>query len=114
MKQSSNGFVAFSPEERGVLIARFRSSGLTQREFARREALKLSRFRNWLYGRAAVLPRQTKSLTLQEIPIGPLLASPPWAAEIALSGGTIIRLKADVDPVWVSAILEPWRGSCSA
>ncbi len=47
-------------KEREQTVARFRRSGLTQREFCEAEGVKLSAFRSWLYKRKqaeAELPR---------------------------------------------------------
>ena len=43
----------FTAEERESWVSRFRSSGLTQPEFAREHGLKLGTLQRWLYGRGA-------------------------------------------------------------
>ena len=50
----------FSREERSQWISRFRSSGLTQAQFAQQHGLKVTTLRKWLYGRgpSLVLKRQ--------------------------------------------------------
>jgi hypothetical protein len=53
-----------------------------------------------------------KPVALQEIEIGRLLAPDPWAAEIALPGGTLLRLKGSADPEWVRAICEKLHKPC--
>jgi transposase-like protein len=40
-----------TPEQRARLVARYRASGLTQREFAEREGVTLSALQGWLYRR---------------------------------------------------------------
>jgi transposase-like protein len=109
MKSSHSGRAWFSAEQRAAIISDYRSSGLTQKAFALRHGIKFTTFRNWLYGRRSVAAAATKPVALQEIELGRLLAPDPWAAEIALSGGAIVRLNGGADPEWASAIIQTLR-----
>jgi hypothetical protein len=102
----------YSAEGRAEVVARFRSSGLTQQAFAQQEGLKWTTFRNWLYERRKAKTRSVAPVRLQELDLGRLLPSHPWGAEIALSNGTVVRVKAGADPAWVQAILQPLSQPC--
>lgn len=113
MNRSDRQRTQYPPATRAALVAEFRSSGETQKEFARRHGLKWTTFRNWLYGRTrpstvAPLPE----VRFQEVEIGPLLPVSPWAAEVSLGNGTVVRLQAGADPAWAQAIIQPLRQGC--
>ena len=111
MNRSTNWRTHFTPEKRAALVREFRASGETQKGFAARHGVKWTTFRNWLYSRATG-SHSTRPVRLQEISIGPLLASNAWAAEITLKDGTVVRLRAGTDPGWAQAIIQPLRQSC--
>lgn len=112
MKQTLNKRVSYTPEQRAALVREFRSSGETQEAFARRHGVKWTTFRNWLHGRRAAAAQTPPRNGFQEIRIVPPVSGSPWAAEINLEGGTVVRLQAGVDPQWAQAIIQPLRRSC--
>jgi hypothetical protein len=112
MKPSSSRRVRYSPEQRAAWVNEFRGSGETQQTFARRRGIKWTTFRNWLYRRSGRMPARPSAVGFQEIQIAALRPPAPWGAEIALEGGTVVRLQAGADPQWVQAILQPLRQPC--
>jgi transposase-like protein len=78
-----------SAEERARLLAAYESSGLTQKEYARREGIKFATFTGWL-----MRHRRGKSagaaVSFRELVVG---ASAPVAAslEVRLPDGLIVR-----------------------
>lgn len=111
MNRSRNGRSHYSPEKRAALLSEFGASGETQKAFAQRRGIRWTTFRNWLYARRSKTPAKAP-ISLQEISIGPLLGGNEWIAEIALSGGTVVRLKAGADPAWATAIIQPLFRPC--
>jgi hypothetical protein len=112
MKHFSNGGSHATAEYRAAAVGRFRSSGLTQREFARRQKLNLGTFRNWLYKPGAGNLSGPQPVAMQEIGIESLLKGDGWAAEVAFSSGTVVRIRPGADPGWVKSILEPFHRPC--
>ena len=131
----------FTAEERESWISRFRSSGLTQPQFARAHDLKLGTLQRWLYGRDAhstpkrkppvptpgdpshrtdratvVIPRKarrTPSPTFREVKLPPFgPASAGWAAEVTWPSGVTVRLGAGAEASWIGALLEVLRQAC--
>jgi hypothetical protein len=94
------------------LVREFRASGQTQKAFARRHNIKWTTFRNWLYGRSGRRATQ-RPVKFQEIRVTPVAGwTSPWAAEISLESGAVVRLQAGADPQWVGSIIQPLRQSC--
>lgn len=112
MNRLSGGLAVYSPEKRAALVQEFRLSGETQKGFARRQGIKWTTFRNWLYGRRRVARKLQQPVSFQEIRIVPPASPSRWAAEISLDGGTVVRLEAGADPQWVQAIIQPLRRPC--
>jgi transposase-like protein len=131
----------FTAEERETWVSRFRSSGLTQPEFAREHGLKLGTLQRWLYGRDAHAapkrkppvpgpgdrshridrtavaihrkPRRTPSATFQEIMLSPIgPAGAGWAAEVRWPSGVTVRLGAGAEASWIGALLGAVRRAC--
>ena len=84
----SNGRVRRGPDEWRATIDRFIGTGLGLREFCRKEKLNLTSFQRW-----------QKRLAASETPVEFIDVTPtkddtsPWAMEIELAGGTILRLR---------------------
>ncbi len=129
----------FTAEERENWVLRFRSSGLTQPQFAREHDLKLGTLQRWLYGRGAHAapmgkpsasgdhshrigrkavvirrkPRRAPSPTFQEVKLPPLdSASAGWVAEVAWPSGVTVRFGAGAEAAWIGAVLEAVRQAC--
>jgi hypothetical protein len=75
-------------------VERYRSSGLTQRDFAQTHRLKLSRLRYWLYHRpGSGSPRVGEGgPRWQEVRLEGWPSSPGWGAEVSLPDGRTVRL----------------------
>jgi transposase-like protein len=77
-----------SRDERARLLAAYETSGLTQKEFARREGVKFPTFTAWL-----VRHRRTQSpssVRFNELIVG-ASASPALSLEVRLPDGVIVR-----------------------
>ena len=128
----------FTDDERADWVSRFRSSGLTQPEFAREHGLKLGTLQRWLYGRGAPAARKRKptvpapgdgshridrtavpihrklgrapSATFREVMLpAPGPGSAGWAAEVAWPGGVTVRFGAGAEAAWMGAVLGAVR-----
>ena len=87
------------------LVSEFERSGLTQREFARQRALKLTTFQYWLYRRAKA---KAPAPPLVEIKM-----QPPSAAathyRLELPGGKVLSFSGPVRPEEVQQLCQVLR-----
>lgn len=90
----------FTPEQRARLTAKFRKSGLTQREFARREGITMSALQNWIY-RLSKQP-DPAARSVEVVPSAPVSTSP---VEIRL-GEVGVMLPTNVAPERVAAVVS--------
>ena len=100
----------FGPDERALWVSRYRSSGLTQAQFAQQHGLKLTTLRWWIYG-----PRrkQQQSATgFREVAVSPLWPAGAWAAELTWPSGMTVRLGARAEVAWIEALLKVVRQEC--
>jgi hypothetical protein len=71
------------------ILRRFESSGLTNREFCRRERLSLSSFQRWRSRLGPVSPAEFVEL----VPTASASPSATWSLEIALPNGVQLRFR---------------------
>jgi transposase-like protein len=103
MNSSNNGLVRRrkTPEERQQLVAGFRESQLTQRDFATRESIGLSTLSKWLRIEGRPKPHRIK---FQEV----VLPHTPQthAIEIVSPNGWTVRLQNSSDAASLSKLLQ--------
>jgi len=100
----------FSLDERAQWVSRYRSSGLTQAQFAQQNGLKLATLRWWIYG-----PRrkqQPSATGFREMAVSPLWPAGAWAAELTWPSGMTMRLGAQAEAAWIEALLKAVRQEC--
>jgi transposase-like protein len=100
----------FSPEEREQWVSRYRSSGLTQAQFAQQHGLKLTTLQWWIYGGRQ--KQQHSATEFREIEVSPLLSNAVWAAEVNWPGGVTVRLGTRAEAAWIEALLKAVRQRC--
>jgi hypothetical protein len=91
MQVTSNGRVRRTEGEWRELIARWRKSGLSAREFCRQEKLQASSFQRWqarLNGASDRKEFITVLPTSREVP-----AVRPWVVEVTLPDGSQLRFQ---------------------
>ena len=87
MRITANGRVRRDAGEWRALVERFAKSGQSRRALCQQEKLSLASFDRWEARLAAVSPSDF-------VEYQPAAASPsPWAVEIELASGTILRLR---------------------
>ena len=101
-----------SKNERAEWITRYRSSGLRPAQFAEQHGLKLGTLRNWIQkeGHGSSLGRETSGF--QELLLPSVAAAGPWAAEVQLPGGVVVRLGVAATPSWIASLLKTVRPPC--
>lgn len=92
-KRDERGRGIVSRVERERLIAAYESSGLTQKEFARREGIKYATFTAWLVRRRrATALAAPGAVSFQELLGGASTGS--TGLEVRLADGTVVRGRA--------------------
>jgi hypothetical protein len=89
MQKLSNGRVRRTPEEWQQLVKRFSASGLSQREFCRREMINVESLNRWY--RRLTTPAQPEFVEVT--PSAEDRSSSPWAVEVELESGTVVRIR---------------------
>ena len=88
-KSDERGRRIVSVEERARLIAAYEASGLTQKEFARREGIKFPTFTSWLVRHRRETPGGCEAKArFKELIVG---ASTTPGLEVRLPDGVIVR-----------------------
>ena len=100
----------YTREQREDFVVRFRSSGLSLSEFARRNNLKLPTLYQWIQqgkpGPGSAAP------VFQEILLSPSRPSPAWTAELSVGSDLILRLGSATTPEFLAQLLQQLRRSC--
>src|SRR5512141_1927492 len=91
-----------SAAERARLLTLYRQSGLTQRDFAKQQGLKLMALRQWLY-RPGKQAAEAKPL-FQELIVAP--PTPGWAAEMTLGKAVTVRLSPEAAAMFFNQLLQ--------
>ena len=100
----------FTPNERAQWVSRYRSSGLTQAQFAQQHGLKLTTLQWWIYGGRR--KQQHSANGFREIAVSPLWPAGAWAAELTWPSGMTVRLGAQAEAAWIEALLKMVRQEC--
>jgi hypothetical protein len=114
MKRDSNEYRAYSTEQIGDWIKRYRASGLGLRAFAAQHGLSKGRLHYWVYDRRhshlatppAAIPR------FRELKLAEGLGLTNWAAEVGLSSGVAVRFSASATADWIGAVVAALQRSC--
>jgi hypothetical protein len=105
---SSRSHAGYSAAEQARLLTLYRQSGLTQRDFAEQQGLKLTALRRWLY-RPGKQSSDTKPL-FRELIVAP--PAPGWAAEISLGKAVTVRLSQAAVTTFFNQLLERHDPPC--
>jgi transposase-like protein len=96
-----------SREERAQLVARWRASGETAREFGVRHGVRAKT----LYGWAHELRKDSRTPAFVEVEVRePETAG--GAVEIVLAGGRVVRVREVVDARVLRSVVEALESSC--
>jgi hypothetical protein len=98
----------YSAVERARLLTLYRQSGLTQRDFAKQQGLKLTALRQWLY-RPGKQAAEAKPL-FQELLVAP--PTPGWAAEMTLGKAVTVRLSQEAAAMFFNQLLQGHDQPC--
>ena len=104
----------FTTEQVQKYLSAFDRGGVCAAVFARQHDLVYSVLLRWLQRRRqapGVWPKAKRGarrrLKLQELPLGSLLGTGRWAAEIVRPDGVTVRVAHDVPAAWLNDLLAP-------
>jgi hypothetical protein len=98
--------------ERAEWITRYRSSGLRPAQFAEQHGLKLGTLRRWMQEEGPRGSLGSETSGFQELLLPSVAAAGPWAAEIQLPDGVVVRLGVTATAPWIASLLKTVRPSC--
>jgi len=104
-----------TPQQRAELLTQYHRRGLSQREFVELHGLGLSTLTKWLREARQTgvkTSRQKGSEFFQAVTLSPQFGTASWAAEVALAGGVVLRLRAQADTAWATELLQALRRPC--
>lgn len=118
MKNNNPGFRSWrhpTSQQRAELLAQYRRSGLSQRDFVQSHGLGLSTLTKWLREdrlSGVQLSGRNGAAPFQEVNLRPPFSSTGWAAEVALTDGAVLRLSAQADVAWATELCQALRRPC--
>ncbi|MCP5525154.1 MAG: hypothetical protein H7A46_26825 [Verrucomicrobiales bacterium] len=114
MKQDQNGNGVVSRAERARWVARYRASGVGLKRFATEHGLPPGRLHYWVYAPTHGPATEAAAPVFQEVRLTASMARPSgWAAEIALSSGTTVRLREGAAADWAASLVQALEAPCS-
>jgi hypothetical protein len=98
--------------ERAEWITRYHSSGLRPAQFAEQHGLKLGTLRHWIQKEGHRSSPGSETSGFQELLLPSVAAAGPWAAEVQLPDGVVVRLGVAPTPSRIASLLKTVRPSC--
>jgi transposase-like protein len=119
MKEARHQFS--TSKDMAVVVAAYRQSGVSLREFARQRGLPATRLHYWVYQKKQEAkpeppskePRARRTAIFQEVKLKPgsgLLQS--WAAEVTLAFGLTVRFSGTASPDWIGGVIQALQRPC--
>ena len=95
------------------MIDRYRSSGLTQRQFAGENKIRLGTFQQWLLRERKKTFRNGSGNGFREVPLSTILSPDRWSAELVLGASLSLRLSHSAPVEWVCSLVKGLNARCS-
>ena len=115
MKNEPDADGEVSQEERAKWVKRYRESGLGLKDFAAEHGLKAGRLHYWVYAPERAPVAESMAPVFREVRLAGsgTRTSEPWAAEVVLPSGIVLRLREGMEPGWVGAVVAAVGSSWS-
>ena len=114
MKSDHQNGDVVSKEERAKWVKRYRDSGLGLKDFAAEHGLKAGQLHYWVYAPEPAPIAEGVAPVFREVRLaGNVAAAGRWGAEVALSGGLVVRVSEATEPEWAGALVAALARSCS-
>lgn len=95
-----------TPAEISSIVAKFHTSGLSRRDFAKRHGFNEGSLARWLHAAPAPVANAPNFVRV----VAPAPAAPPAWFELALPDGRRLRIPAGCDPAALRGVLEVLSG----
>jgi len=121
VKDRNNQHLIATSKDMATVVAAYRQSGLTLKEFARERGMRPSRLHYWVYQKnqertptwLGKEPRVGRTAVFREVKLeagSALLQS--WAAEVSLARGLNVRFSGTASPDWIGAVVQALQRPC--
>jgi transposase-like protein len=121
MKHRNNHHPISISKDMATVVAAYRRSGLSLKEFARERGIRPSRLHYWVYQKtgdpkpspSAKEPPTGRAAVFQEVKLeagSALLQS--WAAEVSVARGLNVRFSGTARPDWIGAVIKALQRPC--
>lgn len=101
--------------ERARWVIKYRGSGLSLKEFARRHGMSAGQLHYWVYRATKAPAAPATGLMFQEVRLSQAAITPsPWTAEVGWPNGTTVRLARGTDWEWTQGLMECLSRLCSS
>src|SRR3974390_2072173 len=121
MKDWNHHHPISTSKDMAALVAAYRQSRLSLKEFARERGIRPGRLHYWVYQKnqdakarsLAKEPRAGRTAVFQEVKLeagSALLQS--WAAEVSLTRGLNVQFSGTASPDWIGAVIQALQRPC--
>lgn len=121
MKDRNSYHPISTSEDVAVVVAAYRQSGLSLKEFAEERRIRPGQLHYWVYQKnqeakpraLANKPATSGTAVFQEVKLeagSALLQS--WAAEVSLARGLNVRFNGTARPDWIGAVIQTLQRPC--
>ena len=121
MSDRNNQHPFSTTKDMARVVAAYRESGLSLKEFARKRGMRPSRLHYWVYQKTqdpkpsslAKEPAAGGAAVFQEVKLeaGPALLQ-SWAAEVSVARGLNVRFSGMARPDWIGAVVQALQRPC--
>jgi transposase-like protein len=121
MKHWRNQHPVLISKDMAAVVAAYRQSGLSLKEFARERGIRPSRLHYWVYRKTrdseasplAKEPPTRRAAVFQEIKLEAGSAwLQSWAAEVSVARGLSVRFSGAARPDWIGAVVQALQRPC--
>lgn len=121
MKHRNNHHPVSNGKDMAVVVAAYRQSGLSLKEFARERGIRPSRLHYWVYQKtrdpkpspSAKEPITGRAAAFQEVKLETGSAwLPSWGAEVSVARGLNVRFSDAARPDWIGAVIQALQRPC--
>ncbi len=121
MKDRNSHHPISTNKDMAAVVAAYRQSGLTLKEFAREHRIRPGRLHYWVYqknqdlepGWLAKEAGVGQTAIFQEVKLeaGPA-SQQSWAAEVSVARGLNVRFSSTARPDWIGAVVQALQRPC--
>ena len=121
MNDRNNHPLISTSKDMAAVVAAYRRSGLSLKQFARERGVRPTQLHYWVYQKKQAAkprplvkePRAARRAVFQEVKLEAASALlPSWAAELSLARGLNVRFSGTASPEWIGAVIQALQRLC--